>query len=274
MDLLRDAGELPKLVGHRGASALAPENTMASFKRALADGADIVELDVRVTADGVVIVMHDDTVDRTTDGSGGVSELTLEEIQGLDAGSWFHPRFAGEPVPTLAEVLGWAQGRVELFLEIKYDWSSSEIDPRLVPAVVDLVAERAMVDEVALISFNVAPLVEAATLLPGLTVGPMDRRDPWGLRWAWLARALPWLARFKALRQRLLRPLTWTQEVGGTMLSPDIALVTPVLVEAAHDLGMAVSPGGFRWDYPAAIELGVDTISSNDPGEVKRCYLE
>src|SRR5687767_10639231 len=84
------------VVGHRGAAARAPENTMAAFKRAYADGADAIELDILKTKDGRFLVMHDDTVDRTTDGKGPVANLTLDEAQRLDAGSWFSPKYAGE----------------------------------------------------------------------------------------------------------------------------------------------------------------------------------
>ncbi len=274
MDLLRASGSPPRLVGHRGASEVAPENTLASFERARRDGADIVELDVRLTADGQVVAIHDDTVDRTTDGTGRVSAMTLAELRALDAGSWFGPDFAGEPIPTLTEVLDWAQGRVGLFLELKYDRDGQPPDPRLVPAVVRALEVRAMVEEVALISFHVQPLVDAALLAPGLQVGPMDRRDRWGERWAWLTRGLPWLMRLDVLRRRLLRPLRWMDSVGGTLLSPNIDVVTRPLVDAAHRRGIPICPGGLRWDYPRALVLGVDTISANDPGAVRRTYLE
>ncbi|HHH81805.1 MAG TPA: glycerophosphodiester phosphodiesterase, partial [Chloroflexi bacterium] len=93
------------MIAHRGASAYAPENTMAAFRLAEAMGADGIEFDVKLTADGVPIVMHDATLDRTTDGSGEVARRTLNEIRKLDAGSFFEDSFAGEKVPTLAEVL-------------------------------------------------------------------------------------------------------------------------------------------------------------------------
>lgn len=96
---------LPRLIGHRGAAGLAPENTLASFRRAQAAGVAMVEFDVRLTADGIPIVLHDDDLGRTTDGHGPAAALTLADIKRLDAGSWFGPAFAGEPVATLAEVL-------------------------------------------------------------------------------------------------------------------------------------------------------------------------
>lgn len=92
---------LPRVIGHRGAAGLAPENTVASFRKAAEVGVRWVEFDVHLSADGVPVVIHDDTVDRTTGGRGAVASLTLAELQALDAGAWFDPRFEGERVPTL-----------------------------------------------------------------------------------------------------------------------------------------------------------------------------
>ena len=101
--------ELPKVIGHRGAAAHAPENTLAGIRRAAALGASSVEFDVKLTADGRCILFHDDTLDRTTDGRGRVAATTYDEISRLDAGSWFAPEYAGERVPrfdvALAHVL-------------------------------------------------------------------------------------------------------------------------------------------------------------------------
>ncbi|RLG46262.1 MAG: glycerophosphodiester phosphodiesterase, partial [Thermoproteota archaeon] len=102
------------VVGHRGASAYEPENTVRSIRRAFEMGADAVEVDARVSKDGHVVIIHDETVDRTTNGTGLVSELSLEEIRALDAGK-------GEKIPTLQEVLEEIRGKGCLFLEIKVD---------------------------------------------------------------------------------------------------------------------------------------------------------
>ncbi|HEV8228512.1 MAG TPA: glycerophosphodiester phosphodiesterase family protein, partial [Candidatus Limnocylindria bacterium] len=96
------------VVAHRGLSAEAPENTMTAFRRALEVGCDLVEFDCHLTADDVVVVIHDDTLDRTTNGSGYVRDRTVQEITALDAGSWFAPEFADEQVPTLDAFVAWA----------------------------------------------------------------------------------------------------------------------------------------------------------------------
>jgi glycerophosphoryl diester phosphodiesterase len=96
---------LPRVIAHRGTSSRAPENTLAAFRLAREQGAAMVELDTRLTRDGVLVVIHDSTLDRTTDGHGRVIETDSAEIRRLDAGSWFDPRFRGERVPTLEEAL-------------------------------------------------------------------------------------------------------------------------------------------------------------------------
>jgi glycerophosphoryl diester phosphodiesterase len=112
----RDAVRL-LVIAHRGASGTCPENTLAAFRRAATIGAPMVELDVQLTRDHEVVVMHDWTLDRTTDGSGAVRDRTLAEIRRLDAGAWFGPSFRGERVPTLAEVL--AEVPVAVNVELK-----------------------------------------------------------------------------------------------------------------------------------------------------------
>lgn len=107
------------VVGHRGTRKFAPENTIAAFDAAIAMGARAIEMDLRMTKDGEFVVMHDATVDRTTDGRGRVAALTLAEIKRLDAGSWFDPRFAGEKVPTFREALRAIKGRAGVDVDFK-----------------------------------------------------------------------------------------------------------------------------------------------------------
>lgn len=107
------------VIAHRGASAYAPENTLAAFELAVEMDADWYELDCLLTKDDVVIVSHDDTLDRCTNGEGPVAEQTLAELKTLDAGSWFDAKFAGEPLPTLVESLTMAKDRIGVYVEIK-----------------------------------------------------------------------------------------------------------------------------------------------------------
>jgi len=107
------------VVAHRGASKFAPENTLPAFERAIELGADLIEMDVRQTRDGELILMHDETVDRTTDGSGAVEQLTLAQIRALDAGSWFGDAFRGVRVPTLRQALAAIRGQARPDIDFK-----------------------------------------------------------------------------------------------------------------------------------------------------------
>lgn len=276
LDLRRVEGALPKLVGHRGALEVAPENTLASFQRALDDGVDVVEMDIRLSVDGHVVVMHDGTVDRTTNGTGVVSEMSLAELKHLDAGAWFDARYVGERIPTLAEVLAWARGKVGLLLELKY-YPYDGFDPALVPATLDLIERAGVADQVAFISYQPKALAQVRAVAPNFLVGHLTFRDRRLNRMLWMVRRVPQL-RYHELtgdlvRGTLLRPLMFAQNYGLNMLTPNIAVTTSELVAAAHASGMPVSAGGLAWDYPAAIAMGVDTVSANDPGRVRRKYL-
>lgn len=112
-------GDGVDVIAHRGASAYAPENTLSAFQMAEEMGADWIELDCRLTRDNEVVVIHDDTLDRTTSGSGYVREASLHEIKQLDAGSWFEDKWRGERVPTLDQVFEYAKGRIGVYVEIK-----------------------------------------------------------------------------------------------------------------------------------------------------------
>lgn len=109
-----------EVIAHKGASALSPENTLAAFQKALDMGVDMIELDVRNTKDEQIVVIHDETLDRTTNGVGNVHDYTLEEVRSLDAGSWFDPAFREEKVPTLKEVLDLINGKCKVLIEIKH----------------------------------------------------------------------------------------------------------------------------------------------------------
>ncbi len=265
-------GELPPLlVGHRGARAVAPENTLASFRRAWEEGADAVEMDVRLTADGAVVVIHDETVDRTTDGHGAVAEMTLAELRRLDAGRWFDPAYAGEHIPTLEEVLDWARGKIAMLIELKYP--QRRFHPALVPAVLARLRGSGMETEVALISFDGEAIEQVRREAEALPAGVMGTDVLLQPPAAWLVARFPRLTRLRAVRRLLLRPLALALRYGATMVLPHSTSLSALLVAEAHRRGMPVSPGGSKWNYPAAIAMGVDTIAADNPGEVRRRYL-
>ncbi len=118
-DPARAAAGVKEVIGHRGSCADRPDNTLAGVRRAIEATAHAVEVDVRTTRDGVLVCLHDETVDRTTDGTGKVADLTLAELKKLDAGAKFDPRYKGERVPTLRDVLEAAKGKIGVMLDLK-----------------------------------------------------------------------------------------------------------------------------------------------------------
>lgn len=118
-----------EVIAHRGYSAAAPENTLAALEAGLDAGADAVEFDLHVTADGVPVLLHDTTLDRTTTGTGSIEETTLSSLDGLDAGSWFSEAFRGEPIPTLADAVELCRGRAgRIYAEVKRSPRPEDLD--------------------------------------------------------------------------------------------------------------------------------------------------
>lgn len=168
----------PLIIAHRGDSAHRPENTLVAFASALEAGADIVELDVQLTRDGHVAVIHDPTVERTTNGQGRVGELTLRELRGLSAGypARFGDSFASERVPTLQEVLAFLKGRARVLIEIKKESVGDDAAGGIEALTVDDVRRAEMGGDVALISFEPRALQRCRELAPELRRGHLFYR--------------------------------------------------------------------------------------------------
>jgi glycerophosphoryl diester phosphodiesterase len=232
----------PLVVAHRGGAGLAPENTLGACLRAVALGVDAVEVDVRLTADGVPVLLHDATLDRTTSGRGAVAAWMVAEVRGLDATATFPARgLAPEPPPTLAETLTVLRGGTESHVELKGD---PLVSRALVDAVLDVVAQGDT-REVLLISFDWDALTLAGTLAPGVRLGALTS--------AWPARGAAWLVRLRAMG------VEWLGVRHGTL--------TPARVAAAHAAGLRVGV----WTVNAtvamrrAVALGVDAITTDRP---------
>jgi glycerophosphoryl diester phosphodiesterase len=153
---------------HRGASQSAPENTLAAFELALQQGVDGVELDIRLCRSGEWVVIHDSRVNRTTNGRGFVRAKSLDDLRHLDAGSTFHPQFANERIPTLAEVLDWARGRALLNIEIKSLARAHEYAER---RLLDLLRRHGVSEQCLISSFNPIVLRRLARLDSGVPTG-------------------------------------------------------------------------------------------------------
>ncbi|HMD65042.1 MAG TPA: glycerophosphodiester phosphodiesterase [Stellaceae bacterium] len=169
---------LPPVIGHRGAAACAPENTLAGFRKAKALGCRWVEFDVRLTADGEPILLHDNRLDRTTNGRGRVSGLSLAAVRRHDAGNWFHPTFAGERVPRLEEALALL---AELDLGANVELKAARGKEAATGALVaDLLARTWPADPAHLLisSFQRGALAAARDRAPHIARGVLFQRIP------------------------------------------------------------------------------------------------
>jgi len=202
----------PVIIAHRGASAAAPENTLAAFTLAAALGADAIELDVKLSKDGAPIIMHDETVDRTTDAKGKVKDFTLADFRKMDAGSWKDTTYVGERVPTLAEVFEVVAGRLWVNVELtNYDTRGDD----LVPTVVALIQKMAWQRRVLLSSFDPLNIRRVKHLDSSLPVAQLTASDmPIYLREAWLAPAAPHEARHPDVAQLRQKGVAWYHRRG------------------------------------------------------------
>jgi glycerophosphoryl diester phosphodiesterase len=199
-------------IAHRGASAVAPANTMAAFEKAVELGADGIEFDVHLSDDDVPVVIHDFAVDATTNGTGRVAEMDIAQIKQLDAGSRFDPAFAGEHIPTLEEVLQAFGDRLLLNVELK---SISPRDNGLERAVLALVEQYKLKSRVLLSSFNPFSLRRAKKIARHVRVGLLYAPDlPIFLRRAWLAPLFPHEARHPEHTMVNARYMRWARRRG------------------------------------------------------------
>jgi glycerophosphoryl diester phosphodiesterase len=235
----------PLVIAHRGNSSERPENTLASFRDALALGAPIVELDVHLTRDGVVVVIHDETLDRTTDGQGRVAELSFDELRRHSAGypSRFGSAFVEERVPRLEEVLELIRGRARLLIELKHP-EGAPVDGALERATSEIVSRAGLSAETAFISFSRVALGACRSRAPELPRG---------------------LLAYRVDDVTLVRA---ARELECALILPEKGMLSPALVARAHDERLDVA----TWivDDPQELEalapLGLVGVGSNRPG--------
>jgi glycerophosphoryl diester phosphodiesterase len=166
---------LPLVIAHRGASGAAPENTIAAFERAIADGADAIELDVHLSRDDHPVVIHDGTLERTTDGSGSVRAHTMRELKRLDAGAWRGRAFAGQRLQTLQEVLERFRGRTRFWIELK---GGSDLYPDIEERIVGLLEVYDVIDGSLVQSFDLAALARLRAFSREIILGALLDRAP------------------------------------------------------------------------------------------------
>ena len=237
----------PLFIAHRGYSACYPENTLAAFNGAIDAGAHMIELDVCLSKDRHLGVIHDETVDRTTNGTGAVKALTMDQLDRLDAGSWFDPRFNTERLPTLAQVLDAAKGHLLVNIEIKPEAFEADGPADAVERqVLNLVREKNMLDEVLVSSFEWQMLENLRKLEPGIALGLLAEAPA---------------------DERLIH---WYQRINGFSWNPDFRVLTRQQVDSLHDLGARVFPYAVdgRIDSLGMLAMGVDGLIVDDPRQM------
>jgi len=242
------AAETFTVLGHRGAKGHAPENTLPSFFKAIELGATMAELDVHLSRDGELVVIHDATVDRTTDGTGRIADLTLEEIKRLDAGGWFSPEFRGVRVPTLREVFEAVGSRILINVEVK---KGEEPYAGIAEKLAREIEACGMLERVVISSFEPRYLHELRPLLPGVEL---------------------------ALLYSKPRPGVIDEAVrsGWQALHPHLSLVTKEFVDEAHAKGLRVrawNPNEVEQMRPL-IAAGVDGIGTDFPERLRALAVE
>ncbi|MET3901116.1 glycerophosphoryl diester phosphodiesterase [Devosia sp. UYZn731] len=254
--LARDTGFL-RICGHRGHNVSAPENTFAAFRAAKDLGASSLEIDTVLTADNEIVVIHDLLVDRTSNGTGAVKDMSLADIQGLDAGAWYDPKFAGARIPTLAETIALAH-ELDMVLEVEIK-EKVHLD-RYLTALKAAVADPDDLARVMMISFDHANLKVVKAAIPGIRTGGI-------------------------VHEKFPDPLAVARISDLDELCIDLDVFDPVGAEQLHAAGIAIrchaySPrtwdrarkSGLNWDetLPQYLRAGlIDTLSGDDVGWLK-----
>jgi glycerophosphoryl diester phosphodiesterase len=230
-------------MAHRGNKVACPENTLAAFRQALDDGADIIETDLHLTADGVLVCIHDATVDRTTNGTGAVADMTLAQLKKLSA-SYGRPEFEAERIPTLAELAGLLPEDVALALELKTD---RFLEPQVCRQLASELDRRVVRSRTVALSFSLPRLQTVHAVAPDIPIGWITLSRPWPLRGA-----------------QLLGPL-WP-----------LLLLNPLYVRLAHQFGQLVCPLDPAPDRRLGLyrRLGCDAVLSDDPGSTREALQD
>jgi glycerophosphoryl diester phosphodiesterase len=239
------------IIGHRGASGYAPEHTFASWDLALELGADYIEQDLQMTKDGVLVVMHDPTLNRTTSGTGEVIAHTLEQIKQLDAGSWFDPKFAGQKVPTLREVFERYDNRANYYIETKNPEEAPGMEEKLLELINEFDLRDGAVQkwQVLIQSFSQDSLLKIKTIDTDLPLIQLVEKKCTSAQ----------------IRQRLVNVCAYAVGIGPAHVSVDAQLVN-----AAHAHGLVVHPYtvNAEAEMNRLIALGVDGMFTDFPNRL------
>ncbi len=242
-------GDLRKIdnVAHRGATGYAPENTLAAFDKGVEMKSDYIEIDVQRSKDGELVVIHDTTVDRTTDGTGYIKDLTFEQLRQLDAGSWKGEQFTGEKIPSFSEILDRYRGKTGILIELKAPELYPGIEEQVTQELTQRNLDRPNNEKIIIQSFNFESMKKMNTLLPNVPIGVLTSSK---------AHTAP-----EALKEF---------SAYADYFNPSYGIVTKELVAEVHGLGMKISSWTVRSQEAAdfLIEMGVDAIITDYPDYV------
>ncbi|MCE5259562.1 MAG: glycerophosphodiester phosphodiesterase [Chloroflexi bacterium] len=240
----------PLIYAHRGARDVAPENTLAAFKAAVSAQADGVECDVSRCATGEIVILHDDRLDRTTNGVGLLSQIAFQALRQLDAGAWFAPEFTGERLPTLEELLNLAGNSLRLNIEIK---GMSEQDDGLEVEIAGLLRQHGQQDSTIISSFNPFALRRMHTADPEIGCALLYTQD----------------SPIYPLLPAVIDKLTLKA------LHPEFSLVDEAYVTRAHKRGYLVNVWTVNEqdDMLRMINLGVDGIITDHPALLRKLLV-
>ncbi|WP_066059993.1 glycerophosphodiester phosphodiesterase [Robertmurraya korlensis] len=234
-------------VAHRGATGYAPENTVAAFDLAVDMKADYIEIDVQRSKDGELVLIHDTTVDRTTNGTGKVGDLTFEQLRSLDAGSWKGEQYVGEPIPTFDEILDRYRGKVGILIELKAPELYPGIEEQVAEALTERNLDKPQNEKIIIQSFNFESMKKTNELLPQVPIGVLTSNR---------AHTTP-----EAL-QEFSTYADW--------FNPSYGIVTEELVKNVHSLGMKIGSWTVRSQAAGdfLLDMKVDAIITDYPDYV------
>jgi len=241
IDAFYEVGGSTRVIAHRGFSGAAPENTIAAVRAAIDVGADMAEIDVTLTSDGEVVIIHDKTLQRTTNGGGEILQFSLADLGQLDAGSWFSKTFAGERIPTLDAMLAEVDDRILLNVEIK----SEAVGLGVVEKVAAAIRARGMTDEIVVSSFSPTALEKMHALAPEIRTAVLYNKD----------------------LHEGMDPVEIVTGVGATVFNIKRVRLTPEMLQRCHDNGIPVGvyTVNKKRHMRRTITLGVDAVFTDHP---------
>jgi glycerophosphoryl diester phosphodiesterase len=232
----------PIIIAHRGKSGTCPENTFLAFDQAVETGSNIIELDIQLSKDGELMVIHDRLLDRTTNGKGIVAQFTQDDLLKLDAGSWFDKKFSNEKIPLLGEVLERYNGKIGFLIEVKYPQEQPGIGRKLSTTLLNFLQIKEGNHALIVQSFDYEFLREFNKIMPNIQLGLLIRRKPS-------------LKEMKLYKNNI------------SYLNPKYTIVTPGLIQTIHEQGMNCFVWTVRSKKVKEIlqKLNVDGIATDYP---------